>query len=126
MIFFDYTAGLSLVVCLLLECAFFAWLFGVDKLEILLKKQNGEYIPTPVKWIVKWFIPIFGSMILYLNIRYEQTTINSEKPGLATFLQWMGRLLYIVPLLCIPLGAVFTMDSPDIYDLIEEQYGIRF
>ena len=38
LIFYDYTAGLSLVVCLLLECAFIAWLFGVEKLEILLKK----------------------------------------------------------------------------------------
>ncbi len=49
-----------------------------------------------------------------------------EDAGLKTFIQWMGRMLYIVPLLAIPLGAVFRISSPKIYDLIEEQYGIRF
>lgn len=36
-LFNDYACGLSLLICLLLECIFFAWLFGVEKLEVLLK-----------------------------------------------------------------------------------------
>jgi hypothetical protein len=35
-------------------------------------------------------------------------------------------MLYIIPLLAIPLGAVFVIDTPSIYDLVDEQYGIRF
>ena len=35
-------------------------------------------------------------------------------------------MLYIIPLLAIPLGAVFVIDTPSIFDLIDEQYGIRF
>ena len=106
-LFNDYACGLSLLICLVLECIFFAWLFGVEKLEVLLKEQNGEYIPTPVKWVVKWFLPIFTIGMIHLNLIGEQAAISKEEPGYKTFLQWMGRLLYIVPLLFIPLGAIF-------------------
>lgn len=64
--------------------------------------------------------------MIHLNIKGEQAAIGKEEPGYATFLQWMGRLLYIVPLLFIPLGAVFKINSPGVYDLVEEQYKIRF
>jgi len=125
-LFDSYACSLSLLTCLLIECIFFAWLFGVDKLEVLLKKQNGEYIPTPVKWIVKWFLPIFTIIMIHLSLKGELEAIGKEKGGYATFIQWMGRMLYIVPLLAIPLGAVFRIQTPHVYDLIDEQYGIRF
>jgi len=125
-LFNNYAAYITLLALLLLECIFFAWVFGVDKLDILLQKSNGEYIPTPVKWIVKWFLPVFTSIMLYLAFKGEQAGIAAEKGGKKTFITWLGRLTYIIPLLAIPLGAVFTIKTPDIYDLIDEQYGIRF
>lgn len=68
-VLFDaYSCALSLLTCLLLECVFFAWLFGVDKLDILLEHTNGEKIPVPVKWTVKWFIPIFTIIMIYFSI----------------------------------------------------------
>ena len=126
LLFNDYACGLSLLICLLLECIFFAWLLGVDKLEVLLGIQNGEYIPVPVKWVTKWFLPIFTVFMIHLNIKGEQTSIGKEPAGYATFLRWMGRMLYIAPLIAIPLGNVFKIQIPGVYDLIEEQYGIRF
>jgi len=109
-----------------LECIFYAWLFGIDKLDILLHASCGERIPTPVKWTTKWFIPIFTLIMIFFSIKAEQDKIVKELGGITTIIQWAGRLLYIVPLLMIPLGSVFTISCPSVYDLIDEQYGIRF
>jgi len=64
--------------------------------------------------------------MIYFSIKSEQDNITKEVAGAKTLIQWAGRLLYIVPLLAIPLGSVFSIVSPSIYDQIDEQYGIRF
>lgn len=46
--------------------------------------------------------------------------MGKEPAGYATFLRWMGRMLYIAPLIAIPLGAVFRIQLPGVYDLIEQ------
>jgi hypothetical protein len=39
---------------------------------------------------------------------------------------WAARLLFIIPMLLIPVGMWKQYPCEDIYELIEEQYGIRF
>ena len=53
------------------ELVFIGFLFGLDKLEILMKLRTGEKIPTFVKLFFKLVIPIFICTIYVLACVYE-------------------------------------------------------
>ena len=39
---------------------------------------------------------------------------------------WLGRLLFLIPIISIAIGYFVRIDTANIYDLIEKQYGIKF
>jgi len=132
--FDGYACGVSLLYCLLMELIFFGWLFGIDKLSVLLEIRTGESIPVFVRWVVKVFIPIFTIIMIIINLigEFSEATANSRgqltaagkpnsgyRPGFITFL---GRLLFIIPILCGFMGLVPAFrykKTINIYDLIE-------
>lgn len=128
-LFDTYAAGVSLLFCLLMELIFLAWVFGMDKYDVLLKRRTGESIPWAVKWVIRVFIPLFTTAMIIINLVGEfshETSVKRDWPGWITTL---GRLLFIVPILCAFIGfipACRYKKTISVYDLIEEQYGIRF
>ena len=42
------------------------------------------------------------------------------------WITWLGRMLWIGPMVIVPLGSCIRTQTRSVYDLVEEQYGIRF
>lgn len=128
-LFDTYACGVSLLFCLLMELIFFGWLFGIDKLDVLLYRRTGEHIPVFVRWIVKVFIPIFTIAMIIINLIGEFSAAKAEARNWEWWVTTLGRLLFIIPILLGFMGLVPAFQykaTRNIYDLIEEQYGIRF
>jgi hypothetical protein len=127
-LFDGYSGNIQLLFCLLCELAFIPWLFGLEKLGILMKIRTGEDIPGFITIFIKYVIPIFIGVVYVIawmvEFQYNQGRWDNRW---TTTITWFGRLLWILPLLIIPFGAfVYPIETDDIYDLIEKQYGIRF
>jgi len=124
--FDELSCGVSLLFCLLMELIFIGYMFGIDKLDILLEMQTGERIPKIVKWICMTFIPVFTSLMIVLNLIGE---FSAEKAAARNWDWWvttLGRMLFIIPM-CIGLflGSIKKYPAQvSIYVLIEKQYGI--
>lgn len=69
--FDELSCGVSLLFCLLMELIFIGYLFGIDKLDVLLERRTGERIPKAVKYICMGFIPVFTSLMIILNLINE-------------------------------------------------------
>ena len=112
-----------------MELLFFGWFFGMDKLNVLLEKRTGETIPVFVRWVIKVFIPIFTIAMIIINLIGEFSDETSKKRNWPGIITTLGRLLFIIPILCGFMGVIPAFrykKTISIYDLIEEQYGIRF
>jgi len=128
-LFDTFACGVSLLYCLLMELIFFGWLFGMDKLNVLLEIRTGETIPVFVRYVIKYFIPIFTIAMIIINLIGEFSTETSNKRNWPGIITTLGRMLFVVPILCGFMGLIPALRykrTKDIYDLIEEQYGIRF
>lgn len=128
-LFDTFSCGVSVLFCLLMELIFFGWFFGLDKFDVLLKRRTGESIPVFIKWIVKIFIPIFTSAMIIINLIGEFSEETSLKRNWPWWVTTLGRLLFIVPICSAFIGVIPAFrykKTIDVYDLIEEQYGIRF
>jgi len=128
-LFDGYACGVSLLYCLLMELIFFGWLFGIDKLDVLLQKRTGENIPVFVRWVIKIFIPIFTIIMIIINLIGEFSEKKSIERGWPGWITGLGRLLFVIPILCGFMGIIPAFrykKTINIYDLIEKQYGIRF
>lgn len=137
-LFDNYSVAIGLLFCLMFECIFFVYYLGIDRLEILMYERTGETVWKPVKWLARYFVPVFTLLMIIFGIYSEIKTMATEQipkseggggktPGEAA-IEYVGRMIYVVPVLAIP-AAYFVKDkinSPDVFDLIEEQYGIRF
>lgn len=109
------------------ELVFIGFLFGLDKLEILMTLRTGEKMPKFVKFFFKVFIPVFIFIIYVIGwIDEFQYKESRDKNSWNDGILWAARLLFIVPMLLIPVGMWKQYPCEDIYELIEEQYGIRF
>jgi SNF family Na+-dependent transporter len=65
-LFDTYACSISLFTCILFELALIPWVFGMDKLNILLKERTGETIPKFVIIFVKFIIPLYITAIYIL------------------------------------------------------------
>jgi len=126
--FDELSCGVSLLFCLLMELILVGWMFGIDKLDILLQKRTGENIPQIVKYICMGFIPIFTSIMIILNLIGEFSAAKATARDWPWWITTLGRSLFVVPIcLGLFLGSCKNYGArKDIYDLIEKQYGIRF
>lgn len=125
-LFDGYSGNIQLLFCLMCELVFFGFLFGLDNLETLMKLRTGESIPKFVKFFFKIVIPIFIFIVYVLawvaEFQYQQSRVDARwNAGIL----WAGRLLWIVPMLLVPLGMWKQYPCDDIHDLVERQYGIR-
>lgn len=127
-LFNTHACGISLVLALIAELIFFPWIFGINKLEILMYRTTGEKIPFFVKLIVKFFITPFILIIFVIMWINEFRPSTQTSRGWPVAIAWAGRLLWIVPILCVGLGAIpaLRVECENVYDLIEQQHGIRF
>lgn len=127
-LFDNYSVALGLLFCLLFECIFFVYILGIDRLEILAKDRTGEKIWIPVKYLARYFVPAFTVCMIIFALYSEIKTISGEPAGAKTLIQWLGRCLYIFPLLAIPIASLWKdkMKHPSVFDYIDQQYGIRF
>ena len=73
-LFNSYSAGLTLVLLMVLECIVISWVFGFEKLEVLLTEKNGEKFPVYAKYMVKFFSPLLMSIILVVGFYNEFKT----------------------------------------------------
>lgn len=99
-----YACSIALYFCLIMECIVIGWVFGIEKLSIIANRTTGESIPVFTMLLVKFFIPVFTfiNMILFFIGEFsEETAINRNWP---TGLTWLGRMLWIVPILCAFVG----------------------
>lgn len=126
--FDSYACGINLYFCLVAECILIAWWFGIEKLDVLLKKECDENIPLPVKLCVKFFIPIFTTINIILYFVTEFSAATAKSRGWPTGITWLGRMLWVIPILSAFVGFIpkLQINSPTVYELIEEQHGIKF
>ena len=116
-----------MLFCVLCELAFIPWIFGLEKLSVLMKIRTGEEMPKFVVFFIKYFIPVFIFIIFVISwINEFSTNEGRVKNGWTPGVTWLGRLIWIVPLLIIAVGWFKRIKTEEIYDLIEKQYGIRF
>jgi len=125
-LFDGYSGNIQLLFCLMCELVFIGFLFGLDNLETLMFLRTGERIPKFVKFFFKIIIPIFIFIIYVLGwvaeFQYQGGRVEARwNAGIL----WAGRLLWIVPMLLIPLGMWKQYPCPNIHDLVEQQYGVR-
>jgi len=122
--FDSYACGINLYFCLMMECILIAWLFGIEKLDVLLKKCCDENIPKAVIFCTKFFIPLFTAINIVMYFISEFSSETAADRGWPTGLTWLGRLLWIIPILSAFLGFIphpmTRPDSANVYDLIEE------
>ena len=141
--FDNYSVALGLLFCLMFECVFFVYFLGIDRLEILAKERTNETVPKVVKWLAKYFVPVFTACMIVFGIYSEIKAMATEqndvkdadgnvtkkgKTAGEAGIEYVGRCLYIFPILAIPAGYFVRhkINSPSVWDLIEEQHGIRF
>ena len=110
----------------MVELALIPWVFGMDKLNILLKERTGETIPKFVIIFVKFVIPIYILAIYILSFVDEFKKDGDDERTMNYGFIWLGRLLFIVPMLTIVVGYFKRIYSQDVYALIESPYGIKF
>ena len=70
-LFNEYACGISLLFCLICELIFIPWVFGIEKLDILLQIKTGESIPNFVKNIIKFVLPIISVFMFILKLYTE-------------------------------------------------------
>jgi SNF family Na+-dependent transporter len=112
--FDTYACGISLFVVLIAECVFLGWFLGVDKLSKLMNLRTGETIPTYVQVCFKYVIPAFISAMLLFSVIAEFSTDRD----LPFVLLWAFRLLFIIPIVAVPLGMLKKVECDDIFELI--------
>jgi hypothetical protein len=128
--FDSYACGINLYYCLMMECVLIAWYFGIEKLDVILQKECQEKIPLAVKLCTKYFIPLFTFINIIMYFISEFSAETAKGRNWPTGLTWLGRLLWIIPILLAFSGMIphpfFRPECANVYDLIEEQHGIRF
>jgi hypothetical protein len=125
-LFDGYSGNIQLLFCLMCELVFIGFLFGLDSLEVLMKIRTDETIGCFVKFFFKVFIPVFIFIIYVLGWVYEfQYKASRDANRWTEGILWAGRLLWIVPMLLIPLGMWKQYPCDNIDDLIAQQYGIK-
>jgi len=127
-LFDTYSCNISLLTCLIVELILIPWVFGIDKLAVLLEERTKEVMPKFVKIFVKYVITVYIIAIYILSwvkefMKDSNTDEENEMPY--AFL-WLGRLLFILPMLTIVAGYFKRIESPNIYDLVEHQFGIKW
>ena len=127
-LFDGYSGNIQLLFCLMCELAFIPFLFGLDKLNILMKIKTKEEMPKFVYIFIKYVIPIFIFIVYVIAWIYEfQYQSGRDDAGWTPGILWAGRLLWIVPLLIIPFGMWKPLPAhKGIDELVREQYGIEF
>jgi len=103
-LFDSYAAGIALLTCLIAELILIPWIFGMDKLNVLLNQRTGETIPKFVVIFVKFIIPVFIIVIYILNIVKEFSKDGDDERVWSYGILWLARLLFLVPMLAILAG----------------------
>jgi len=125
-LFNSYAAGIALFTCLLIELALIPWVFGMEKLNVLLNQRTGETIPKWVIIFVKFVIPIYITVVYILSFVDEFSKDGDDERTMPYGFVWLGRILFIVPMLTIAIGYKVRIPTANVYDLVESQYGIKF
>ena len=73
-LFNSYSAGLTLVFLMVVETILLAWVFGFERLEVLLTEKTGEKFPIYAKYMVKFFSPLLMTIILIVGFYNEFKT----------------------------------------------------
>lgn len=125
---YDQMAGnIAILFCVLLEVIMIPWIFGIDRLEVLMQERTGESIPKVAKFAMRWLVPAFIFAIFILAWVTEFSTAKAEARGWPGWITALGRLIWAAPIISVVIGWYYPMrDCKTIYQLIEEQYGIKF
>lgn len=77
---------------------------------------------------VKFFIPLFTTINIIIYLSNEFTDKKAEGRKWPTGITWLGRMLWFIPIISAFCGLIpkFRPEIPSVYDLIEQQHGIRF
>lgn len=121
--FNDYAAGVSLLYITTIEIVVLAYGFGVERLEKLMTIQTGETFPTYSKIMVKYVSPVIMIGMTCSSIYNEFFDNKYDYPK--TF-SWIGRFLFFVQIICVPIGFLIKINTPNMDDIIMEDYGGKF
>jgi len=111
-----------------MEVILVVWVFGIDRLNTLMKLRTGETMPKFITYVVKFFIPVFVTVIfLFLLVSEfkESTRLDREKDGWNTGLTWLGRMIMFIPMLMVPIGFFLRLPCVNIEDVVLQQYGVK-
>lgn len=117
-----YACGVSLYFCLIMECIVIGWIFGIEKLSIIAEKCTQEKIPMFTMLLVKFLIPFLTSINIILYFIGEFSAAKAEARKWPVGITWLGRLLWIVPIILAFIGFAWAPKLGNVYDLIEQQH----
>lgn len=125
-LFDGYAGSIQLLTCFLMELTLIPWVFGMGRLSTLMELRTGETIPMWVTILIKFFIPLFIFAIFIISWVTEfQSNSGRDAAGWTAGITWLGRCIMFIPMLIVPIGYFFRIESETIDDMIAEQYGIR-
>ncbi|WP_375180698.1 hypothetical protein, partial [Enterococcus rotai] len=89
-LFHQEGAGISLLLVLFMESVFITQVFGLSKLEILMKEKTGESMPRYCKIFAGYVMPVFSGLLL-LYATYSEFSAKKAKtrPGWSSGITWL-------------------------------------
>lgn len=77
--FDDYCSSVALLALLFAQTIFIPFVFGIDRLSVLVYVRTGEYIPKAYVFVLKTFVPIFGFIMLHFSYVNEFASTRYDK-----------------------------------------------
>lgn len=86
-------------------------------------EKIGKWVHAFIKVVIPIFIFIVYVMAWISEFKYQS---SRDDMGWTPAILWLGRLITFVPMLIIPLGGKYQIQTEQIDDLVRKQYGIVF
>lgn len=120
-VFNNFAPVLPLLWVLIWETISVGWVFGLDNLDILLRKRTGETFPRWTMFFIRYLTPFFGSLVFLIAASKQLAKDWTGAPGWAPVL---AIILMFFPLIFTFLGFCTRIKSPTFNDLVLDQYGM--
>ena len=122
------TGSISLLFSILLQLLVIPYVFGLTRLNAMMKIKVGETFPLFEQFCIKYFLPVFMMVVFVIDWIEEFSYSESrEEAGWTLEIYWGARMIMFVPMFFVPLVAFVShfwkWKQKDVETFIEDQYG---